>query len=229
MLVIFDIDGTLCDTHEVDAECFEGAVESVTGKSLETVDWSRYLEATGSAIVRQFLTDIGTSHPEHNENEIVSEFTALLKKEHLREPSRFRPLNGAIQSIESLRQYAVHRVAIATGCWTESAKFKLQAAGFITDDIPIASCSDTPRRTDIIALAAQRARVDLPECVYVGDGLWDLKATAELGIPLIGVGARHEELRAKGASSAIPDFGDTNAFLEQIEFVTQRGTGSTSS
>ena len=39
--------------------------------------------------------------------------------------------------------------------------------------------------------------------LYVGDGLWDLRACSKLGIPFLGVGHRRQMLRDAGASHVL--------------------------
>lgn len=216
MLIIFDIDGTLCDTHDVDSACFANALEAVTGHPLATVDWSRYPEATGSAIVRDFLRVLGDTNPVETEGRILSEFLSRLESAARSDPASFRAIDGALEMFHELADDPAHTVAIATGCWTQSARFKLQAAGFRAEETPFASSSDVPRRRDIISLAAERAGCDLTDAVYVGDGLWDLQATQALGIPLIGIGRKHTLLRERGARHTFPSFQDRAAFFKAL-------------
>jgi len=67
----------------------------------------------------------------------------------------------------------------------------------------MATSSDAPRRSDIIRLAAQRAGRSLSDVVYVGDGVWDLKASGDLGIGFIGTGSRLNRLKEAGAEHMI--------------------------
>ena len=57
--------------------------------------------------------------------------------------------------------------------------------------------------------------------VYIGDGLWDIRASRSLGIPFIGVGRgeREKMLRAAGAKIVVPDFQDIAGFLNKLEEV----------
>lgn len=213
MLIIFDIDGTLCDTHDVDARCHIEAIESVTGHSLASVDWSLYPEATSAAIVQDLLSNIGIPDVVATEQLILDEFIALLDAEAERKPELFQPVEGALELFEELRRGEKHKVAIATGCWRESARLKLHRSGFVIGDVPFASSSDTRRRADIIALAASRAGSDVSDAVYVGDGLWDLRATRELGMRFVGVGRRHELLREHGASQVLASFAEQSQFF----------------
>ena len=213
MLIIFDIDGTLCDTHEVDARCSVAAIESVTGHSVASVDWSHYPEATSAAIVHDLLLELGIPDGVAAEQLILDEFVARLDAEAERKPELFKPVDGALELFEDLRRRENFKVAIATGCWLESAKLKLRRSGFMIEDVPFASSSDTRRRADIIALAASRAGFGVRDAVYVGDGLWDLKAARELGMRFVGVGRRHELLYEHGASQVLASFAERSQFF----------------
>lgn len=222
MLVIFDIDGTLCDTHDVESRCYVQAVETVTGRLLATVDWSDYPEVTSAAIARGFLAHLGIPNLDAAEAELIKEFVACLQIEARNHPESFRPIAGAPEMLAELRTRPEYQIAIATGCWTASAQFKLQQAGFDITGIPFASCSDTPRRKDIITLAARRAGRDVKEAVYVGDGPWDLEATRALGIPFIGIGSRHSRLRELGADCVFPTYQPRAEFFAALADLSAR-------
>jgi beta-phosphoglucomutase-like phosphatase (HAD superfamily) len=55
-LAIFDIDGTLTATNEVDDECFLRAVSETLGVDCGAVDWSDMPHVTDSAIARSLWT-----------------------------------------------------------------------------------------------------------------------------------------------------------------------------
>jgi hypothetical protein len=55
LLAVFDNDGTICDTQDVEGRCYARAIERVTGITLSTLDWATYAEPTSSAIVRDLL------------------------------------------------------------------------------------------------------------------------------------------------------------------------------
>jgi phosphoglycolate phosphatase-like HAD superfamily hydrolase len=218
MLIIFYIDGTLCDTHEVDAVCYAGAIEQVTGRSLSTVDWSSYPEATNAAITKDFLHECGEKEMALRERQIREEFVRRLEDKGRKNPGLFRPIDGALEIINDLRMKN-YSIAIATGCWQESAHAKLRLAGFDVTGIPFASSSDTRRRADIIALAAARAGCAVSDSIYVGDGVWDVKAARELGMLFIGIGRKHELLREHGARRVLASFRDRKAFFDALHDV----------
>jgi hypothetical protein len=78
MLAVFDIDGSICDSQEIEGICFAQAIKSVTGRSLSTLDWNSYQEPTDSAIVRSLLS--GDTDLEVKEKDIERTFVSLLAK-----------------------------------------------------------------------------------------------------------------------------------------------------
>ncbi len=212
MLAIFDNDGTICDTQEVEGVCYARAIEHVTGRSLSTLDWTAYDEPTSSAIVRDLLA--GDVAAERKEEEIKREFVRLLEEERPKFPGDFSPIPGAVEFIERLKREDICSVAIATGCFDASARFKLQCCGLALEAFPYATSSDTPRRRDIIPLAASRAGFDLASVVYFGDAPWDARVSRILGVPMIGIGRRYEQLRALGVHHAFRDYSDADRIIE---------------
>lgn len=221
MLAIFDIDGTLCDSEGVDTDCYARAIGRVTGRSLSSLDWSAYAECTATAIIREMFA--GDGAPGDKEDEIERVFVGLLKEEKSKFPGTFLPLNGAVRFLERLGSEGICPVAIATGCFCSSARFKLRSCGIALDDYPHATSSDTPRRADILSLAASRAGVDLSSAVYFGDGPWDVRASASLGIPLIGIGRGCERLRELGVRHAFPDYADGDAIIRALKSYSRQG------
>lgn len=212
MLIIFDVDGTLIGGETADWECFYEAFLAATGVSLTEQFWSNISEVTAQAIVHQAL-------PEHSfearlaiERSVCRNFLDRLKRFHAANRTAFSPLPGAAELLDYLNQHADFRVAIATGDWRETTTFKLRAAGIEVSDYPMATSSDRYARADIIRLAAVRAGVSLNHAVYVGDGLWDFRASQFLGIPFVGVGHRGPKLLEAGAIHVLEALGRDGFF-----------------
>jgi phosphoglycolate phosphatase-like HAD superfamily hydrolase len=91
------------------------------------------------------------------------------------------------------------------------------------DDYPAASADDAADRESIIKLALGRAcgptDQSSPGAIYIGDGVWDVRACYKAAIPFLGiaVGAQKEKLAAAGAVHVLPDFSDQDRFLSCIE------------
>ena len=214
MLAVFDNDGTICDTQETEGVCYARAIERVIGKSLATLDWSTYEEPTSSAIVLDLLT--GDPSAIAKTVAVEAEFLRLLEEERPKFPGDFSPLAGAVQFIERLKQEDICSVAIATGCFGSTAKFKLRCCGIALDDFPHATSSDTPRRRDIIPLAAGRAGFSVSSVVYFGDAPWDVRVSGILGIPMIGIGRRIEHLKLLGVEHVFRDYSDADAIIRVL-------------
>ncbi len=226
MLAIFDVDGTIIDSQGVEGECYAAAIAAVSGHEIPTDDWARFAEPTSSGIVRELLA----GHPRSAamEDEIRQDFVRRLHEAQPRFPAEFSGIRGIASFFEALRRAGIS-IAIATGGFRDEAAFKLQCGGWRLDDFPHATSSDTPRRRDIIALAASRAGVDLAAAVYIADGPWDVTASEALGVPMIGVGRRIERLRALGVRYVFRDYTDSAAMIVAIlRLVEARGPSGTS-
>ena len=80
------------------------------------------------------------------------------------------------------------RIAIATGCWRESALLKLESAGFGIDGIPVVTGDDSPVRVEIMRSALNKTGGDVQSVTYFGDAEWDQRACRELGWNFVAVG-----------------------------------------
>ena len=219
-LIIFDVDGTLVDAHALDNDSFDRAYREVAGTGLPESMWSTFDEVTAQATIHQALGKKRDEDLASIKDRIRDSFLANLQAGHGQDPASIRAFDGAVNLIADLKAHREWKVAIATGCWRETAKFKLAAAGFDLTDIPFACASDRYGRAEIISLAAERAGVPIEETIYVGDGVWDLKATRQLGIPFIGVGRKTERLQEAGAKHILAAF-ESSALAALIESIHQ--------
>jgi phosphoglycolate phosphatase-like HAD superfamily hydrolase len=214
LLAVFDIDGTICNTQDVEGLCYARAIERVIGKSLSTLDWTNYAEPTSSAIVQNLLA--GDLRAAAKEDEIKHEFVRLLEEEYLKSPSAFSPIAGAVQFIERLKREKICTVAIATGCFDSSARFKLRCCGLALDDFPHATSSNTPQRSNIIPLAVARAGFNISSAVYFGDAPWDVHVSRKLGIPMIGIGHHIRNLQTLGVPFVFPDYSKPDTIIRLL-------------
>lgn len=223
-LAIFDVDGTLTQTSEVDDECFRRAVREEWGVESMSTDWSEYPHSTDFAIAAEIhRRRFGREATSDVLDAVRARFAALVREEADRRPQRFQPVAGARELLPRLVS-AGWRAAIATGGWTPSARCKLDRAGIPPESLPAAFACDARPREAIIRIAAHRAcleyRVERFErVVYVGDGIWDARACRSMGIPFVGIaeGERALRLRREGATIVLGDYRDAVAVLEALE------------
>ncbi len=69
----------------------------------------------------------------------------------------------------------------------------------------------------------RKARIDLGRAAYFGDGPWDVRATAALGIPMVGIGRRCRQLRDLGVRFAFRDYTDPDGILSALALLRTEG------
>ena len=225
MLTVFDIDGTLCRTSGLDDACWCRAAREVLGIEEMSTDWSDYPHSTDESIASALIRKHHGVEPDRALlDRLRDHFVALLEASHADDPSCVRATPGAPELLSRLSE-AGHPVAIATGGWTPSARFKLTESGIAWKELPAAYACDAHPREEIITLAIERAArkhacdVDaFTRVVYVGDGLWDLRAAGTLGIAFLGIasGDRARQLKSAGARTVFEDFTDSERVLSGL-------------
>jgi phosphoglycolate phosphatase-like HAD superfamily hydrolase len=220
-LIIFDVDGTLTDTMAVDARCFLRTFVEVCDFAGVDPDWSRYKNATDAGIFREIFVSRNGRPPSEIETTRFRDHLVRLFRCAAGE-ARFAAIAGAPQLLARLDQSLQYNVALATGCWRESARVKMASAGMDYDVYPSASADDAPDRESIVQLVVERAAVrygGLEDSVYVGDGVWDARACRALGIPFIGIGraGQADKLLEEGAVRVFADLADSELFFRVLQ------------
>lgn len=217
-IAVFDIDGTLTETNEVDNRLYADSLRSVFGIEGE-LDLLGFDEVTDSAILRRLWERRRDRAFAEVESDMKELFFEALADAAAADAGAFSATPGA-PSVFDLVRGAGWTPAIATGCWRQSAILKLRAAGIDVRGVPLVSASDFLQRHRIIQQAILDAGGDTNDpVVHVGDGVWDVRASRELGIGFVGRAEREHavRLRAHGASSVVADFVDTSRFLAELE------------
>jgi phosphoglycolate phosphatase-like HAD superfamily hydrolase len=223
-LAIFDLDGTLVQSYELDAECFVAAFDDALGIAGVDTDWTRYDHVTDPGITAQIIRERQGREPSAGElARLQSAYLFRLENAAGRDGA-YAAVPGAAGLLAALRSRADWVVALATGGWRDMAQFKIGRSGLELGDLPAAFGDDGPARQAIVNAAIARAKVhagvdDFASIVCIGDGVWDVRTAAELGLPCIGVGTGlgAERLTSAGAGRVVPDFTDLAAILNALE------------
>lgn len=226
-LVIFDIDGTLTRTNRVDGECYVRAVRECIQPNFEAFEPEAYRHFTDSNIVLELFELHRGKSPSPREQALFKQLYLkhLCGAFHL-QPQAFAPVPGSEELLHALPPE--WQPALATGCWQESAWLKLAFAGVAAEGLPAGTASDAISRADILLKAIERSRPflaqglgDWERIVYVGDGIWDVRTCAQLGLPLIGIDAENDpdKRRALGRHWLLTDYNDRSRFCELLETV----------
>jgi phosphoglycolate phosphatase-like HAD superfamily hydrolase len=224
-LVLWDIDGTLLYSGGVAGEAMRTAMTRVYGRPSDNERRS-YAGKTDQQIILE-------TFPERSPEELLSrldEFTAayldILSAWEDAFRTRGRVLEGAIEILQQLRARGVVQ-SLLTGNLAPVARFKLRMMSLIEFfDFEIGAYgSDSPRRTDLPLIAAERAARRYghvfagPDIVIVGDTPNDIACARAVGARTVAVATGPfgvDELRAHAPDAVLPDLTDTGAALTAI-------------
>ena len=185
--VIFDIDGTLLESADVDDRLYRRAVETVLGPVQFRESLHHYDYVTDAGILSQVLLDNGLPSDPNPMHAIRDHFVGLVRA-HIDDNGPFREIPGARDMLGTLLGAEGFAVAIATGGWGASARLKLETAEFALGDIPLASADDAWDRVEIMQIALDRLGAQFDSITYYGDGPWDRAACERLGWEFVAVG-----------------------------------------
>ena len=210
---ILDLDGTLMPSAEIDNECFWQAVFDCYGNHDQLPELHGFKHVTDSGILDEWcVRHLGRSPEVDETRQIKRQFGQLLESAFVLQPEHFEPLPGVSEWLEATIDNNNVYVGIATGGWQNSALLKLKLSGLNRFELPIASSDDAVSRTEIMQIAAQRTLGHHGDheavFTYIGDGIWDLQASNELGWRFIGIadGKRASQLRLAGADQILKNF-----------------------
>ncbi|MEW8683536.1 MAG: HAD family hydrolase [Candidatus Thiodiazotropha endolucinida] len=207
--VMFDVDGTLVRSYELDENCYLEAVYEVLGHHLDT-DWTKYSYISDAGILEQHIIENGLdAKGDSIRAEVKEVFTSKIACHLKINPAQQVP--GAAKFIAELRRLENLSLSVATGGWYETALMKLESAAIDISGIPIASSNNHFSRTEIMKIAKEKAvgKINVP-CTYFGDGEWDKMACKELGYNFVLVGNRTKH------DQNIMDFNNAKQAMEYI-------------
>ena len=223
-LAIFDIDGTLTETNKVDNECFIKAfADSHQIIDIED-DWTKYKNVTDSGIMAEvFSQKLGRVPHQKDFAGFKKCFLENLNEYAFKDETLFAEISGANEMLAKLDLEKDWAIALATGCFYDSAELKLEKAKMDVENFPIATADDAFSREDILRIAIEKS-LKLNEIkrfekiVSIGDGVWDIETAKKLNLDFVGIasGKKAEVLRAEGANYIIKDFRDYENFLAYL-------------
>ncbi|BDM79115.1 HAD family hydrolase [Acaryochloris marina] len=221
-LVMFDIDGTLTASNDLDDLAFVRTVHDIFGIKDISEDWTTYTHVTDACILREICEQQLGRSPNSEEIALFQkQLLQRLAQGAVREGGVF-PIAGADALLEQLQASPDYQFCYAGGAWTASVQFKLQSAELPFADIPHAFADDHDSREGICQIALDRAQTTYQQIfthvIYVGDGIWDVRASKNLGYPFIGIatGEDAQRLKAEGAPVVLPHYEDLQAFWDAL-------------
>jgi phosphoglycolate phosphatase len=219
-LILFDIDGTLLDTHGFGREAFIRGLEQVTGDRDE-LSYVSFAGNTDRNVLDQVMSERGLTF---TEAEIQQLFTGIAEElKGLLQDSPAQEVPGARYFLEQL-SVAGYTMGLVTGNIRECAYLKLGSLGLDQFFEFGGFGNDHADRAEIARSALNEANtlgynvLDGNVCL-VGDTPYDVEAGVAVGLPVLGVASgKYDEnsLKEAGAQLVVKDLTPVDTLLEWI-------------
>ena len=223
-LLIFDIDGTLTNTNEIDHRAYFSAFKNITGIDAGTARWEDFVNFTDLSITQELYAQFFKREANSDEIEgIQKEMQLHFENAQQLEPHLLAEVPGAKTFFNELSQQPNYAVAIATGCWSFSAEYKLGLHQIDFNAFPHGHSNSNIARHDIVLDAVANSvkhykTASFEKIIYFGDGVWDKKTCDLLHIPLIGIDLKQTgTLTGLGVRQVFRDYSDRAMLYRAIE------------
>jgi beta-phosphoglucomutase-like phosphatase (HAD superfamily) len=157
-LIMFDLDGTLVDSTNVDSGCYLQALVDVFGFDLDRIDrdWGNYPHVTDAGILQTLCqTELGRNPTKIEVNCYQQRFLDLLNIAIIHQP--LQEICGAKELLYQLSIEPNFAISLATGGWRKTAQFKLRQTELDRVFLPMACADDAYARVEIMKCAYQRS------------------------------------------------------------------------
>ena len=189
VLVILDIDGTLCDSTASHERAFAEAL-SRNGMPVDVINPNDLLHYTDSWIFGHiFSNTFGRSATLAELVSFEKDFTGIFKND-LRQ--KILPeIAGARDFLRRLIADQRTAICFVTGSFAGAARVKLKSLDIDSRSFVVITASDFQSREDAVRNAIEKVAVShaggFKRLVSIGDGWWDFKTARNLGLEFIAV------------------------------------------
>ncbi|MCB8875863.1 HAD family hydrolase [Acidisoma silvae] len=185
-LVIFDVDGTLIDSGHLHHDLIT-RILAEDGLDVTFQPWSAYPHYTDLGVLNELFHHYHKRGISTDELARYDELYEAALREHLAD-NALPEIAGAAALLAGLAEQDDVHVAFATGSLRRMAQLKLSRLGLTPDDLALATGGEHLTREGIVRAAAALAMGQNAapyRAVILGDGLWDQRTAAGLGIPFV--------------------------------------------
>lgn len=228
-LVLFDIDGTLLDTHGAGKRSFARAVEHVFGWQ-DDLGYIRFAGATDLDVLRQIAERHGHALRDADVDAVFARLPVEL--EAATRGAALTLFPGVRELVHTLAADPRVRVGLVTGNIESCARIKLACFDLHDHFVLGAFGHEHADRCDCARLALRRAAAALaPDqriaaAFLIGDTPSDIAAARAIGATAFAVatgGYAADALRAAGADLVLDTLADTEAVLAAMGLRAPRG------
>ncbi len=216
--MLFDVDGTLVDSNYLHTVTWWQAFAQA-GYDIPMAAIHRSIGMGSSLLVDTLLPD---DRDKEQDAAIKDSHTALYATYW----SRLRPLKGAADLLRACKSRGL-RVVLASSA--DEAEFAQLLRALDADDaIDAATFSGDVKRAkpapDLVQVALEKADVPPEQALFVGDTVWDVKASGKAGVPCVAFrsgGIGRDELTASGAVAVYDGPADLLPHLGDLLHITK--------
>lgn len=207
-LIIFDIDGTLLQSAGLHHDLIS-AILSADGLDVTFQPWGAYKHYTDIGVLDELYRHARGRPIAADE---LARYDALCEEalqKHVA-VNGLPEISGATTLLTALAGRPDVAIAFATGSLRRMAKLKLSTLGIDADCVALATGGEHLTREDIVRAAVWQAIGDDEESVHkviLGDGLWDQRTAANLGIPFVAL-ETGTHVFGDGPALTLSDFND---------------------
>lgn len=212
--LIFDLDGTLIDSVYPHALAWQ---QTLNEADLGVPAWElqRHIGISGELLVRTVARARGRSFDQPTIRQLEARHDALFR---VYEPLQ-RPLPGAIDLLRFLDgQKVVY--GIATSGRRSEAQGSLRKLNIGAGTVVIAGdAGDAKPEPDLFVACQERLGVPRPDCLIVGDSVWDVHAARRAGILAVALltgGFGEQELYNAGAMRVYRDPAELLGAIDEL-------------
>ena len=219
ILVLFDIDGTLLDTHGAGRNAFCRALQRVTGVE-DALPYVSFAGNTDRRVLDEVAAHRGIAFTDAQRRAVFDAVAEELAAALAEAPGS--AVAGASGLLAELSRRGA-RLGLVTGNIERGAHLKLASAGLDGFFTFGGFGDDEADRSRILCTALAAAGSAPARAVLVGDTPLDIEAGLAVGIPVLGVAAGRWDvpaLLAAGAAHAAADFLDLPRWIEWIYSTT---------
>ena len=195
--VLFDVDGTLVDSNYLHAVCWWEAFTQAG----HDVPMARIHRAIGMGSGQMLDALLPAARDRDGDDGIRAAHGALYATYW----SRQRPLPGAVDLLRACKKRGLTVVLASSADALEFAVLRavLDADDAIDEATSSADVEHSKPAPDLVQVALDKARVPPDAAIFVGDTVWDVRASGEAGVSCIGLlsgGVGRAELLDAGAA-----------------------------
>jgi HAD superfamily hydrolase (TIGR01509 family) len=216
--LIFDLDGTLIDTVYAHVFAWQRALAEA-GMAIDGWRIHRRIGMSGGLFTRAVARELGRTLTA-DEAETLQRRHGELFRQLL--PER-RPLPGAVELLRELREgRIVHGIATSGRRPEIDGSLAALAVGPETVVVDRGGVQRAKPAPDLFLHCAERLGIPPPQCIVIGDAVWDLLAARRAGMLSVGLlsgGYGEDELVRAGAFRVYQDTADLRASLDELGVV----------